>query len=95
VVDIVRKEIIYPMEFFETTTPDVSETMKKFSKKYSIPVSCSLAAKGLFDESSPLYAGVSDSFGHGSAEYDIKNRTALSRSEMISVHSIRSNTINR
>ncbi len=52
--------------------PNISASIKKFSRLFGIPVVLSASAKGLFDEFSPLFAGILDVYGHRSAEYFIK-----------------------
>jgi len=53
--------------------PNISDSIKKFSNDYGIPVILSGGAKGLYDEFSPYFGGILDIYGHRSAEVLVKN----------------------
>jgi acetolactate synthase I/II/III large subunit len=53
--------------------PNISDSIKKFSDAYGIPVILSGGAKGLYDEFSPYFGGILDIYGHRSAEVLVKN----------------------
>jgi acetolactate synthase-1/2/3 large subunit len=57
--------------------PDIASAIKYLSDTFGIPVALSAGAKGLFDEYSPLFAGILDVYGHRSAEYFIKKSDAV------------------
>jgi thiamine pyrophosphate-dependent acetolactate synthase large subunit-like protein len=53
--------------------PNISDSIKKLSDAYGIPVILSGGAKGLYDEFSPYFGGILDIYGHRSAEVLVKN----------------------
>jgi acetolactate synthase I/II/III large subunit len=57
--------------------PDISDSITKLSTQFGIPVVLSASAKGLYDEYSPLFAGIFDLYGHRSAEVFINKSDCI------------------
>jgi acetolactate synthase-1/2/3 large subunit len=52
--------------------PDTRKEIDELSGNFNIPIIATMNSKGLFNENSPLFGGILDSFGHRSADKILK-----------------------